>query len=559
MGLEGIRSFYAGGGGGSSSGQLPKYADFASLPASASDGDVAVVLDTNTIYMYDSGSMTWVAVTAPGAPISVSDTDSIDLTLLANDISADLKISTDTADANYQLVDLNIQTAPDDPGLRAQIADSAIRGLLSASTPLGYSATNGNFEISQAGSAQDGYLSSTDWNTFNNKQDAITVADTNSVDLTLGVTLTADVRISSNSADAGNQLVSLNIESTGVLGLRAQVTDLAIRSTLSATTPITYDNTTGLFSVSDNAIDLAKIQQIATLSFLGRDTAGNGNVEVLSVAEAQAMLGISNTNTGDVTLAAVGSAPNGNAATLTGQQLNLEPADANNPGVVTGSTQIFGGDKIFNANIQANSSLLFRDATTNILTLNVPSAVTSHTLTLPSAQGATDTYLMNNGAGGLTWSTVSASGGATTIGAGVRTAAGQNVANVTFVTIVFGTEDFDVGGNYNTSTGVFTVPSDGKYMVQANLLSLSGGGWASPEVWQARICRASSGTTTIPFIGSNFSQATHTASMNSFVFGVLDCVAGDLLSILCYQESGATLALTSNNAQNWASFIRLGT
>ena len=53
-----------------------------------------------------------------------------------------------------------------------------------------------------------------------------------------------------------------------------------------------------------------------------------------------------------ITLAPVGNAPNANAATLTGQVLNLEPADETFPGVVTANTfQSFSGVKNFNNGI----------------------------------------------------------------------------------------------------------------------------------------------------------------------------------------------------------------
>ncbi len=45
-------------------------------------------------------------------------------------------------------------------------------GALSASAPLSYNNTTGQFTITQAGTGANGYLSSTDWNTFNNKQPA---------------------------------------------------------------------------------------------------------------------------------------------------------------------------------------------------------------------------------------------------------------------------------------------------------------------------------------------------------------------------------------------------
>lgn len=59
----------------------------------------------------------------------------------------------------------------------------------------------------------------------------------------------------------------------------------------------------------------------------------------------------SSTNTGDMSLAAVGAAPNANAATLAGQVLNLQPADGANPGIVTSGAQSFGGAKTFNGNV----------------------------------------------------------------------------------------------------------------------------------------------------------------------------------------------------------------
>jgi hypothetical protein len=46
-------------------------------------------------------------------------------------------------------------------------------GSLSAATPLSYNSTTGQFSISQANTSTDGYLSATDWNTFDDKQDAL--------------------------------------------------------------------------------------------------------------------------------------------------------------------------------------------------------------------------------------------------------------------------------------------------------------------------------------------------------------------------------------------------
>lgn len=54
---------------------------------------------------------------------------------------------------------------------------------------------------------------------------------------------------------------------------------------------------------------------------------------------------LSGTNTGDVTLAAIGASPNANAASLSGQVFNLQPASSSFGGVVTTGTQTFAGLK----------------------------------------------------------------------------------------------------------------------------------------------------------------------------------------------------------------------
>lgn len=56
---------------------------------------------------------------------------------------------------------------------------------------------------------------------------------------------------------------------------------------------------------------------------------------------------LSGTNSGDVTLAAVGSTPSTNGASLSGQVLTLQPADATNPGLLSTSAQSIAGVKTF--------------------------------------------------------------------------------------------------------------------------------------------------------------------------------------------------------------------
>ena len=58
-------------------------------------------------------------------------------------------------------------------GSNLYYTDTRARAALSGTAPIGYNSTTGAISITQAATAANGYLSSTDWNTFNGKQAAI--------------------------------------------------------------------------------------------------------------------------------------------------------------------------------------------------------------------------------------------------------------------------------------------------------------------------------------------------------------------------------------------------
>jgi hypothetical protein len=60
--------------------------------------------------------------------------------------------------------------------------------------------------------------------------------------------------------------------------------------------------------------------------------------------------------TGVTTMAAIGSTPNANGATISGVNLNLQPADASFGGVVTTGVQTFAGAKTFSNDISVNEN-----------------------------------------------------------------------------------------------------------------------------------------------------------------------------------------------------------
>jgi hypothetical protein len=96
--------------------------------------------------------------------------------------------------------------------------------------------------------------------------------------------------------------------------------------------------------------------EAATASFPGVITAGTqtigGDKTLTGTITA---LNLSNTNTGDVSLLSFGVSPNPAGLSLIAQRLNLEPADATNPGGVSTGTQTFAGAKTFTSTIAASN------------------------------------------------------------------------------------------------------------------------------------------------------------------------------------------------------------
>jgi hypothetical protein len=104
---------------------------------------------------------------------------------------------------------------------------SKVRSLFSSTAPITYS--NGLIGITQATTSTNGYLSSTDWNTFNNKQ-----AQLNG---------TGFVKATGTTISYDNSTYLTSIDTTNIANFSSKV-----RSLFSSTTPITYSN--GLIGIT---------------------------------------------------------------------------------------------------------------------------------------------------------------------------------------------------------------------------------------------------------------------------------------------------------------------
>ncbi|MHB1065426.1 MAG: hypothetical protein ACYC1Z_13225 [Georgenia sp.] len=97
-------------------------------------------------------------------------------------------------------------------------------------------------------------------------------------------------------------------------------------------------------------------------------TAKRGTMSAADKAKLDAVTG---TNTGDVALGAVGTTPAAEGASLAGQVLTLQPADATHPGVLTTGAQTIGGVKTLTAAVLAGITSITEAVTSLVRAVGV--------------------------------------------------------------------------------------------------------------------------------------------------------------------------------------------
>lgn len=108
------------------------------------------------------------------------------------------------------------------------------------------------------------------------------------------------------------------------------------------------NSATAAATSATNAANSATAAAASAASIQGIPSGGTTN-QVLAKIDA------TNYNvqwTDPLAVAAVGSSPNANGASVSGKTLTLQPADGTNPGALTASTQTIGGAKTFSSGVQ---------------------------------------------------------------------------------------------------------------------------------------------------------------------------------------------------------------
>ena len=151
---------------------------------------------------------------------------------------------------------------------------------LSASAPLAYNNTTGLFTIGQATTTTNGYLSSTDWNTFNSKENVLTFnTGLSRVGNTISDLFTASTGISRTA----NNFALTSVGTAGTYGSATQIpvftTDAQGRITASSTVAVNGEQTTASNGLTHSGFDIkhgGTLTTATTINQAGFNLAFNG-------------------------------------------------------------------------------------------------------------------------------------------------------------------------------------------------------------------------------------------------------------------------------------------
>lgn len=461
------------------------YASLSNFPSTAGNGELALALDTDTLYTYNTGSHSWVAIANPAAgtgitaltgDVTATGPGSAVATLKTvnaspgsfGSASASLSATVNAKGLITALSSQSIQIAESQvtnlvTDLAAKVNTSSLGNLTDVGTDGitvtgGTGAVVGNVSFSQhvADSTHNGYLSSTDWNTFNNKQATVSFGAFGSTPNANGGSIAAGV-ITLQPADASNPgglstgaqtipgaktfaadtTYSGNIIYTPTVNSSLTGANARIPSHVTSNLVFTNASLTSIGSANNGGVTGGHTLQITNetgsnltiVNNYGSAAAGEAiytgaNADIIIPTHSTIWMQYNGTASAWVVMAPnlklIGTidsqTKSANAAVQSGNTLYLQSADASFPGVVTTGAQTFAGVKTFNSapilNSLSVSQAVFTDASKNL----VSNAITgSGSVVMSGSPTLTGTAVIPNINAGAATSLVLQSAGTTAL------------------------------------------------------------------------------------------------------------------------------------------------
>lgn len=198
------------------------FSTFAAFPASAPNGQLALALNTDFLYVYNTTSVSWVLIAGSSSVLTVGTIDSQTPSANGAVITLNSLVMQSASATAPGLVNTTTQTFAGQKtfstGLTGTLTGSASLNVLTSAlgnltdagtdgitVTGGTGAVVGAVSLSQhvADTTHNGYLSSTDWNTFNGKQATVSIGSFNGTSTAAGLDITANV-LALHAADGTN-------------------------------------------------------------------------------------------------------------------------------------------------------------------------------------------------------------------------------------------------------------------------------------------------------------------------------------------------------------------
>ena len=291
-----------------------------------------------------------------------------------------LTTSSNSGSATFTSNTLNIPTYT-----LAGLGGVSLSGL-SATAPLSYNSGTGAFSIPAATISANGYLTSTDWSTFNNKQTALTAGS--GISISAGTISATGLTTSNLSSTAGitNAQLAGSIASSKLVGTDITTVGTITTGVWSGTTIALSNGGTGATTAAGAKTNLGLVIGTDILAYRTFGTAANSSTSDFEVPLTFSSPLTRTTNT--LSIPAATSSVNGYLSSTDWSTFNAKQAPLTaGTGVTISSNIVSIGQTITTTSSPTFSGINYNGSTSGTANVIAPAVAGSTTITLPGATG----------------------------------------------------------------------------------------------------------------------------------------------------------------------------